>query len=120
MKRIRGSIMGPGEVRSRVFGLRVNESELERINEKSASAGLTMAEYMRRCVFGAKICEVPRPEIRELLHLLKRISGEAENMYLALIRSGHLPEAKILRDMSESCSEAAEAVLDSFRPVNTD
>ena len=118
MKRICGSVMGPGEERRLMIGIRVNRKERDTIDEKSASAGLARSEFMRRCALGAKIFEIPRPETRELLQLLKRISGEAENLYLALISTGHAPEAEILRDMSASCGGAVKAVLDSFRPVS--
>ena len=118
MRMKRAEKMEPGEARNYTMPLVLSLREREMIREKSASAGLTMSEYLRRCAAGMTVCEVPRPETRELLHLLKQIAGEAENMYLALISTGHVPEADILREMSASCGEAAKAVLESFRPVS--
>lgn len=96
----------------------LNDSEYRELAEKAASAGLKKPEFIRRSIAGVKICEIPRPEIRELLHLLKRVSGETENMYLALLRTERIPEAEEFRELSVSCREAARTVLDSFRPVN--
>ena len=104
--------METGRKRNRRLRFWVDDAELAAIRQKMAEAGtVNMAAYLRKMARDGRILKLDLPELRELLSLMRRYSGNL-NQIAKRINSTHRIYDADLEDIQTSQAKLWQSVRD--------
>ena len=104
--------METGRKRNRRLRFWVDDAELAAIRQKMAEAGtVNMAAYLRKMAIDGRILKLDLPELRELLSLMRRYSGNLNQIAKRVNSTGRVYSAD-LEDIQSSQAALWQAVRD--------
>ena len=104
--------METGRKRNRRLRFWVDDAELAAIRQKMAEAGtVNMAAYLRKMAIDGRILKLDLPELRELLSLMRRYSGNI-NQIAKRVNSTHRVYAADMEDIQTSQAKLWRTVRD--------
>ena len=95
------------------LGVYFTEEEYAALRDKASKAGLSMGDFIRRCIAGKEVKQAPSADIPILIRDIRR-AGYNANQLLKIAYSTHLVDAPQMRKTLVQLHLAADAVLKAY------
>lgn len=95
------------------LGVYFTEAEYAVLREKSKKAGLSMGDFIRRCVADKEVKQAPSTDIPILIRDIRRVGYNVDQL-LKIANSTHLLDAPQMRKVLVQTYLAADAVLKAY------
>lgn len=101
--------------RNNQINVRLNDSELKKLNRKVANSGLSREKYIRNVLNGTEIHPSPPVDFYTLIREVRRVGSNIDRLLHYLSGKGFVQEQQLCEVLSE-LDELENAMWQAFKP----